>query len=217
MSVDKTIGTSDLEKTTDDSEIKNTDNPVNDAEDKTQKAEAKKEFTQEQLNRMMTKEKRQGRNAALSELGIDPKNESEIERLKALIESAKTQEEKAVDEKVNNQKSIAEAEQRAAIAEAKVEAMRLGVQPQYVDDTITLITAKAQDGDDIKTLVGEIKIKYPEWFTDTEKQTKKETDKKGTGTSVSAGASGGGSEKSLGERLAAQRKQGQNKTSYWSQ
>jgi len=181
-----------------------------------QQPQVKKEYTQEQLTQMMTKEKKQGRASALKELGIDPKDEAAIERIKQLIASAKPKEEQEAEKKVQMASQSAEAERRILMAEAKVEAMRLGVQPQFVDDTITLVIANIQDGDDLKTLIGELKIKYPNWFEAQTDDKKNETGKKGTGTSMSGGVSGAsGENKGLGERLAIQRKENQTKSSYW--
>ena len=69
------------------------------------KDEGKKEktFTQEQINAMMTREKNQGRNAILKELGIDPKDTKMVAMVKALIDSQKSDEEKTL-EKQNEEK-----------------------------------------------------------------------------------------------------------------
>ena len=56
-------------------------------EDKKVKSKSDKTFSQSQVNRMMTREKNQGRNAVLRELGIDPKDKNAIAAVKALIES----------------------------------------------------------------------------------------------------------------------------------
>ena len=176
-----------------------------------------KTFTQEQLNRMMTKEKRQGRASAFNELGINPKDHKAIEKIKALIEGAKTPEQKTVESSLKESEAIREAERKAVIAEAKVEAMRLGVQPQYVDDAIILVTANMGDGDDIKTLIGELKMKHPGWFeSETKKDNTGEVGKKGTGTSIQSKLSTETSKDGMAARLASQRKSGQPKSTYWN-
>lgn len=181
-----------------------------------------KTFTQEQVTRMMTKEKNQGRNAAFKELGIDPKDPKMVKMVKALIESQKTDEQKAKEKQDEENAKIAELEQKAFIAEAKAEAMQLGVKPQFVDDVVSLVVAKSSEDTDLKTLIGEYKTKYPMWFgtdsedDDTSKKQKK-TGQKGTGSSIKSGKDDKPSkeEKSLGARLAAQRKTGAKKSSYW--
>ena len=187
------------------------------------KGKSGKTFTQEQVNKMMTREKNQGRSAVLRELGIDPKDSKMIAMVKALIESQKTDEQKAVEKDAENQTKMNEAERRAQVAEAKAEAMMMGVKTQYVEDVVTLALAKMTEDSDLKTIIGEFKTKYPIWFGETEDDDKNEKDKgkgkigqKGTGSSIKASKEDKGKEeKSLGARLAAQRRGTGKKSSYW--
>lgn len=181
-----------------------------------------KTFTQDQVNRMMTREKNQGRNAVYKELGIDPKDSKTINMFKAFIESQKTDEQKASEKEAENQSKVTEAEKRAQVAEAKAEAMMLGVKSQYVDDIVTLALAKMTEDSDLKTIIGEFKTKYPVWFGESEDDDKGGKDKekgktgqRGTGSSVKTSKEDKGKEeKGLGARLAAQRKTSK-KSSYW--
>lgn len=183
-----------------------------------------KTFTQEQVNKMMTREKNQGRSAALKELGIDPKDSKMVAMVKTLIESQKTDEQKAAEKDAENQTKMNEAERRAQVAEAKAEAMMLGVKTQYVDDVVILALAKMTEDSDLKTIIGEFKTKYPIWFGESEDDDKGGKDKgkgktgqKGTGSSVKTSKEdkGKGEEKGLGARLAAQRRGAGKKSSYW--
>lgn len=184
-----------------------------------------KTFTQEQVTKMMTREKNQGRNAAYKELGIDPRDTKMVKMFKAFIDSQKTDDQKKAEEESENQTKISEAEQRAAVAEAKAEAMMLGVKSQYVEDVVTLALAKMTDDSDLKTIIGEFKTKYPVWFGESEKDDDKKDDKgknktgqKGTGSSVKNSdkeKKGEEDKKGIGARLAAQRKTGNKKSSYW--
>lgn len=182
-----------------------------------------KTFTQEQVSKMMTREKNQGRSAALKELGIDPKDSKMVAMVKALINSQKTDEQKAAEKDAENQTKMNEAEQRAQVAEAKAEAMMLGVKTQYVDDVVTLSLAKMTEDSDLKTIIGEFKTKYPVWFgesddaDDDKDKNKGKTGQKGTGSSVKTSKEdkGNGEEKGLGARLAAQRRGTGKKSSYW--
>lgn len=186
-----------------------------------------KTFTQAQVNQMMAKEKKQGRAAALRELGIDPNDAKAVKMVQALFASQK-------DDNAGQSadaSKIAEAEARAAKAECKAEAMMLGAKAEYVEDVIVLAMAKMDEGADLKTIIGEIKTKYPTFFgieTDADdkdgkdkkddkkdgakddKNDKSATGKKGTGASVkNLGKDNKGDsneEKSLGSRLAAQRR-----------
>ncbi len=186
------------------------------------KGKSDKTFTQEQVNKMMTREKNQGRSAALKELGIDSKDSKMVEMVKAFIESQKTDEQKAAEKDAENQNKMNEAEQRAQVAEAKAEAMMLGVKTQYVEDVVTLALAKMTEDSDLKTIIGEFKTKYPVWFGESEDDDKGGKDKgktgqKGTGSSVKTSKEdkGKGEEKGLGARLAAQRRGTGKKSSYW--
>lgn len=188
-------------------------------------SDGSKTFTQDQVTRMMTREKNQGRAAAFRELGIDPKDEKTVKMFKAFVESQKTDEQKEQEEKSAQQTALVEAQQKALVAEAKAEAMMLGVGKQYVDDVVTLALSKMTDDSDLKTIIGEFKTKYPVWFAgsdDDDNKDGKKDDKskkagmKGTGSSVKTSKEDKkGDEKGLGARLAAQRKASSGKKSYW--
>ena len=180
-----------------------------------------KTFTQDQVTKMMTKEKNQGRAAALNELGIDPKDTKMVAMVKAMIDSQKTDDEKNAEKQSEEAAKIAEANQRALIAEAKAEAMQLGVKTQFVEDAVTLSLAKMTEDADLKTLIGELKTKYPVWFgesdeSDDKADKKSKAGQKGTGSSVKSDkGKKEDEEKGLGARLAAQRKSNTAKSSYW--
>lgn len=187
---------------------------------------AGKTFTQEQVNRMMTREKNQGRNAVYKELGIDPKDSKALAMVKALIDSQKTDEQKDAEKRAEDQRKTDEIEKRAMVAEAKAEAMMLGVKSQYVEDIVTLSLAKMTDDSDLKTIIGEFKTKYPVWFGESEEDDEDDKDKsskgkvgqKGTGSSIKKSDDKRGDDKGngLGARLAAQRKSSNGKkSSYW--
>lgn len=217
----------DVENQNDDSDDsgKSGDDKSGKGDDKGSKGNTGKTFTQDQVTRMMTREKNQGRNAALKELGIDPKDDKSIAMVKALIDSQKTNEQKAAEKEAETQTKMNEANQRAQVAEAKAEAMMLGVKTQYVDDVVTLALAKMTEDSDLKTIIGEFKTKYPVWFgesSDDEDNNDKDkgkgkTGQRGTGSSVKTSKEdkGGKEEKGIGARLAAQRKTSGKKSSYW--
>lgn len=198
---------------------------------------AGKTFTQEQVNKMMAREKHQGANSVYKELGIDPKDTKAIGLVKALIASQKTDEQKAAEQS----KALVEAQNKAALSEAKAEAMMMGVQPQFVEDAVTLAMAKMKndEGSDIKTVLGELKTKYPVWFgkaagqddddkkdsksgakdkdNGKTKEEKKTVGQRGTGSTVKTNTSKEEKEeKSLGARLAAKRRSQNQHKSLWS-
>ncbi len=187
------------------------------------KGTGEKTFTQDDVNRMMTREKKQGANSVYNELGIKPGDKESIEAIKKFLESQKTDAQKEAENIAANNAALQEANHKLALAEAKAEAMQLGVQAQFVDDAVTLALGKVadEDGTDIKTALGELKIKYPVWFENAgsgdDKDSKAKTGQKGTGSSVKSGQKDKGDDgKNLGARLAANRKTSANKKSYWS-
>ena len=174
-------------------------------------------FSQDQVTKMMAREKNQGRSAALKELGVDPKDSKMVAMVKAMIEAQKSDEQKKLEEQQANDTALKEAQDRAAIAEAKAEAMQLGVKSQYVEDAITLALSKMSDDTDLKTILGEFKTKYPIWFEESNEDEDKSIGKRGTGASVkSKGSKEGKGATSMGARLAAQRKTNKGTKSYWS-
>lgn len=184
-----------------------------------------KTFTQAQVTRMMVREKNQGRAAALKELGIDPKDTKMQAAVKAYLESQKTPEQKDAEAQAAQQSAVDEANQRAAVAEAKAEAMLLGIKATYVDDAVALALSKVTDGADVKTILGELKAKYPIWFEagrDDEdgkdaNKNKGTTGQRGTGSSVKQKDQKGKEQQGMGTRLAARRSQNAGKkSSYWS-
>lgn len=180
------------------------------------KKKSPRTFTQDEVTRMMTREKKQGRNAVLRELGIDPKDTKTISLLQSVMKSKS-------GSQPEDDGHMAELEHRTLVAEAKAEAMQQGAQAEYVDDIVTLALSKAEEDSDVSTLVGEVKTKYPVWFG---KQPEGDDDKKGTGANK-VGAKGTGSsvkskaapkkeEQNIGARLAAQRKaRNTGKKSFW--
>lgn len=183
-----------------------------------------KTFTQKQVSQMMAREKKQGRASVFQELGLNPDDAKTLAMVKALIESTKTDEQKVQEQQAQNNAKVAEAEQRAMLAEAKAEAMQFGAQAQYVDDVVTLAVSKMSDNTDLKTILGELKTKYPVWFTESEgdgddkNKGSQATGQKGTGSSVKGSdkSKGSGTVAGLGKRLAAQRRSGSDKKkSFW--
>lgn len=172
-----------------------------------------KTFTQKQVKAMMTKEKKQGRNSVFNELGINPKDAKQVAMVKAFLESQKTDE----DKQAEKEQAEFEKDKALAVAEAKVEIMKQGVKPQYVDDAVSLVMSKLDDDNDVASVLGSFKAKYPIWFEPEKKDDKQNVGKRGTGNSVNVDKKGssGNDNKTLGARLAAQRRSSSKKSSYW--
>lgn len=189
-----------------------------------------KTFTQEQVNRMMTAEKNQGREAAFREMGINPNDPNTMNMMnmfKAFMSAMQTPEQQTQqiqNQVAQQQVKITEAENRALKAEVKADAMQNGILGQYVDDAVVIIMSKLDDKTDVKTVVGELKNKYPVWFgidgnTQQQNNNSNSTGQQGTGSSVGNASGKGGQGKNkaegLGARLAAQRKTSSVKKSFW--
>lgn len=209
----------ELDQTNNDSGNNNDNNDTGNEGSSGNNDSGEKTFTQSQVNSMMSKEKKQGREAAYRDMGLDPKDKTMINMIKAFINSQKTDEQKAQEQKEENDAKVAEAEQRAIIAEAKAEAMLLGVNSEYVDDVITLAMSKLTDDTDIKSVLEDLKKKYTVWFEDTSSSDDDENNvgQKGTGKSVkNNNGSSIKKDDNIGQRLAAKRKASNSKSSFWS-
>lgn len=204
-----------------DKEDNNTgDGTGEDGKEKEDKPE--KTFTQAEVTRMMTREKKQGRSSVYNELGLDEKSaKAEIEAFRKWRESQQTEDEKTAAEKAEAERKVAEAEERALKAEAKATAMKMGIKKEFVDDVIILATSKLSDDTDLETVISEIKTKFPNFTESANDGDKDNVGKKGTGSSVKKDKDKGGKEDtlSLGKRLAANRKSfgtnGENKSKFF--
>lgn len=178
-----------------------------------------KTFTQEDINRMMAKEKRQGRNSVFNELGINPKDEKTIEQFKLFAEFMKSSKKKDGGNGDGSSVELLEIQSEKMNLEIQVEAMKQGIKKEYVDDIATLVRARIADEDtDVKTVIGEYRIKFPDWFGNGEGEEggkKGGTGQRGTGKSVNKGSSAKGKDDDLGARLAASRKK-TAKSSFWN-
>lgn len=184
-----------------------------------------KTFTQEQVNKMMAKEKRQGRLSVYKTLGIDPKNKEQVAKAKELLKGLgvppandKEDDSKQQKESLIDNQRLKDAEERAFNAECQVEAIKLGAKAKFVPDIVLLVKARMSEGDDFAETLSEVKEMYPSLFgsddsSDDNKEGSQEQNKKkkkDTGKSVGdftkkrKGKDDGG--KSLGARLAESRK-----------
>lgn len=152
----------------------------------------------------------QARTEVFKLLGIDEKDTQTIRAIKAFMDTQKN-ENNSGNNTVNN-----EAEKRAIEAETKVDLMKNGVQPQFVDDAVIIVMAKTQGKKDadIKNVVSELKNKYPNWFE--AKDDENNAGKKGTGNIYNPAKNKEKGSGSLGQRLAAQRKGNKPAKSFWS-
>ena len=201
------------------------DDTEDDVDDEDEEEDEPKTFTQEQVNKMMTKEKRQGRLSVYKTLGIDPRNKEQVAKAKELLKGLgappandKEDDSKQQKESLIDNQRLKDAEERAFNAECQVEAIKLGAKAKFVPDIVLLVKARMSEGDDFAETLSEVKEMYPSLFgsddsSDDDKEGSQEQNKKkkkDTGKSVGdftkkiKGKDDGG--KSLGARLAESRK-----------
>lgn len=95
-----------------------------------------KTFTQEEVNRMLANEKRQGRQAALKALGLDPNDKDAEKKAKAILDTQKTQAEKDAEALTTEKNARAEAEAKALAAERKLAVLTTGCKAEFVEEVL---------------------------------------------------------------------------------
>ena len=125
---------------------------------------APKMYSQEDVNRMMANEKRQGRSSVLRELGIDPEDKDGIKNAKATLDSHKTQQQLDSEALTNEKTARAEADKRAVTAERKLSLVTSGCKKEFVDEVMALASAKVTDTVDFDAAIKAVKEKCPAFF-----------------------------------------------------
>lgn len=140
-------------------------------------------FSQEEVNSLLAREKAQGRAALLRELGFEKEDD-----LKGIVTKYNEQKEAGMtaEQKLNAQnKTLTESyvKEKTAreAAEAKVAAMKAGVNPSLVDDFVILAMAKKTDGKDFDTVIAEMKVSNAFYFENNNSD-KEDQGTKGRGT-----------------------------------
>lgn len=159
-----------------------------------------KTFTQEEVNRMMAEEKRQGRMSVLKELGVEDEASAKeaLAKYKESVEAQKTELQKAQDLMLAEQAAKAAAEQRAVALENKLSALSKGVKPEYLDDALAIAATKVTKNETLDAVLEGMKERYAMFFGGEETPPAS-----GTGT-VPASKRTGQPEKGIGTRLGEQ-------------
>lgn len=159
-----------------------------------------KTFTQEQVNSMMAKEKREGKQSVLNSLGFKTEEEAKnaFNLLKALSDSQKTEEQKQEEAKNNALKEKAEVEKRAVMAEAKLTCFTNGVNKDSIDDVLTIALSKVTDDKKLEDVIAEMKKenRYSSFFDGNS------NDNTGGTPGNNKGGDNGGSANDYGKTLA---------------
>ena len=197
-------------------EIKNTQENLENQGEQGTGNQSGKTFTQEDVNALLKKEKESAKKALLKELGVeDAKSAKEgLAKYKEILEKDKTETQKAQDTATAAEKAKQEAENRALLAEAKVEVLSAGCKPEYLEDVITLALGKVSDDKDLAAVVKEMKEdpKYSAFFVEGGSG----SGDKGTGGGSGFKRKGDPDKKgSLGARLGAQTAKSTSKNPYF--
>lgn len=134
-------------------------------------------FTQAQMNALMSREKHEGKDSVYRALGIDPKDKQAIEGLKnRLAQPPQQKEAQPVSDKQEQAKQEQPAQQPqqqtnpVLNAEAKIALLGAGVQPELLDDALTLLLHKVEKSEQVQTEVDALKAKHAVLFQ-AQKQT----------------------------------------------
>lgn len=178
-----------------------------------QKKEEKKEeklFTQKQVSAMMAKEKREGKNAILSALGFKDEDEAKkaVSLLNALLDSQKTESEKNDDKNKKIQDEKKDAENRATLAESKLECLTNGVDKDSIDDVLAIAMPKVTEENTLGNVLKEMKNnkRYSMFFNSYND---------GTGTPPGHSKNENGERIGIGKRLGESTKNTVKKSSYF--
>lgn len=127
-----------------------------------------KTFTQEEVNRMLANEKRQGRQAALKALGLDPNDKDAEKKAKGILDSHKTQEQLTNEALENEKNARSEAEKKALAAEQKLAVLEAGCKKEFVEEVTALAAVKVIDTVDFAAAIKAVKEKCPSFFDEGE-------------------------------------------------
>lgn len=148
-------------------------------EQPTQKVEQEEKlltFTQAQMSALMSREKHEGKDSVYRSLGIDPRDKKAVNELKTKL--AQSLQEEQAPQPVSDKQENKQQEQQhkgqgntsAIKAEAKVTLLGEGVQPELLEDAMTLLLHKVENQDQIPNEVAALKAKHGILFT-SQKQT----------------------------------------------
>lgn len=163
-------------------------------------SKAPKTYTQEEVNALLAKEKRQGKNSVLKALGLQSVDEGKaaIESARQVANSNKTAEEVAA-EALNTEKAArSKAENDLTVAQRTISVMKAGFKPEYVDDVVAIASTKVTEDKDFDAIIEEMKKTHQFYLVEQKKEDS------GTGTPAAGFKKNekNSNEKTYGQRLA---------------
>lgn len=131
-------------------------------------------FTQAQMNALMSREKHEGKDSVYRALGLDPKDKQALENAKAKLAQNKAMAEQQATQPVSDKQEnkqqeqpVPQPQQQTNVvlnAEAKVALLGAGVQPELLDDALTLLLHKVEKSEQVQTEVDALKAKHAVLF-----------------------------------------------------
>lgn len=161
---------------------------------------ASKTYTQDEVNALLAKEKRQGKNSVLKALGLQSVDEGKaaIEAAQKAANANKTAEEVAA-EALNAEKTArSKAESDLTVAQRTIAVMKAGFKPEYVDDVVAIASVKVTEDKDFDAVIEDMKKTHQFYLVEQKKEDP------GTGTPVAGfkKTEKNSTEKTYGQRLA---------------
>lgn len=123
-----------------------------------------KTFTQEEVNRMLANEKRQGKNSVLKALGLDPNDKDAEKNAKTILDQHKTQQQLDSEALTREKEARAEAESKATTAERKYITLTSGCKKEFVEEVMALASAKVNETTTYEDALKAVKEKCPSFF-----------------------------------------------------
>lgn len=163
-----------------------------------------KTYTQEEVNALLAKEKRQGKNSVLKALGLASVDEGKdfVEKAKKVASEGKTAEEVAA-EAINTEKTARiKAENELLTAHRTVAVMKAGFKSEYVDDVVAIASTKVTEEKDFDAVLEDMKKSHQFYLTSNDEKFEAGTGTPAAGFKKSEKKS---DEKSYGQRLAESR------------
>jgi hypothetical protein len=204
----------------DDIAEENNDDKDNGETGKDNKHDTKQEktFTQSQVNRLMSREKKEGRTALLNTLGFKTEEEAQkaVQLYTALMNSQKSETEKNDEVKNNAIEAQTAAEKRAIEAENKLACIMAGVNKESVADVLAIASLKVDENNNLDSVLAEMRkqARYAVFFDEAvENDKSKDT---GTGHDTAHGKKGGENKKgAYGARLGSQSNKSNKKNTFF--
>jgi hypothetical protein len=177
-------------------------------------------FTQEQMNALMSREKHEGKDSVYRALGLDPKDKASIEQAKAKLTQAQQAPPQPVSDKQEQptakQETQPPQQQAPQVnpvikAEAKIALLGAGVQPELLDDALTLVLHKVEKSEQVQAEIDALKAKHGALFAQQKQTTGQLVGGVGTGTQ---GAPSTAAE--FGKQLAQQRNAGRTQQQFFT-